>query len=36
MPYIRMIRSYTETMELPEAVDRAMDECIREGVLRTS
>ena len=32
--YTDKIRSYTETMELPEAVDRAMDECIREGVLK--
>ena len=32
--YTDRIRSYTETMELPEAVDRAMDECIREGVLK--
>ena len=32
--YTDKIRSYTEEMELPEAVDRAMDECIREGVLK--
>ena len=32
--YTDRIRSYTEEMELPEAVDRAMDECIREGVLK--
>ena len=32
--YTDRIRIYTETMELPEAVDRAMDECIREGVLK--
>ena len=32
--YTDKIRMYTETMELPEAVDRAMDECIREDVLR--
>ena len=32
--YTDKIRNYTETMELSEAVDRAMDECIREDVLR--
>ena len=32
--YTDKIRAYTEEMELPEAVDRAMDECIREDVLR--
>lgn len=32
--YTDKIRAYTETMELSEAVDRAMDECIREDVLR--
>ena len=32
--YTDKIRAYTEEMELPEAVDRAMDECIRENVLR--
>ena len=32
--YSDKIRAYTEEMELPEAVDRAMDECIREDVLR--
>ena len=32
--YTDKIRNYTETMELSEAVDRAMDECIRENVLK--
>ena len=32
--YTDKIRAYTEEMELSEAVDRAMDECIREDVLR--
>ena len=32
--YTDKIRAYTEEMELPETVDRAMDECIREDVLR--
>ena len=32
--YTDKIRIYTEEMGLPEAVDRAMDECIREGVLK--
>ena len=32
--YTDKIRSYTETMELPEAVDRAINECIKEDVLR--
>ena len=32
--YTDKIRNYTETLELSEAVDRAMDECIREDVLR--
>ena len=32
--YADKIRAYTEEMELSEAVDRAMDECIREDVLR--
>ncbi len=32
--YTDKIRAYTEEMELPEAVDRTMDECIREDVLR--
>ena len=31
--YTDKIRAYTEEMELSEAVDRAMDECIREDVL---
>ena len=31
--YTDKIRNYTETMELSEAVDRAMDECIREDGL---
>ena len=32
--YTDKIRMYTESMELQEAVDRAIDECIRENVLR--
>ena len=32
--YTDKIRMYTETMELPEAVDRAINECIEEDVLR--
>ena len=32
--YTDKIRTYTETMELPEAVDRAINECIKEDVLR--
>ncbi len=32
--YTEKIRMYTETMELPEAVDRAINECIKEDVLR--
>ena len=32
--YTDKIRAYTETMELPEAVDRAINECIEEDVLR--
>ena len=32
--YTDKIRTYTETMELPEAVDRAIKECIEEDVLR--
>ena len=28
------IRAYTETMDLPEAVDRAINECIEEDILR--
>ena len=32
--YTDKIRNYTETMELSEAVDRAMNERIRENVLR--
>ena len=32
--YTDKIRMYTETMELPEAVDRAINECIKEDVLR--
>ena len=32
--YTDKIRGYTETMELPEAVDRAINECIEEDVLR--
>ena len=32
--YTDKIRMYTETMEFPEAVDRAINECIKEDVLR--
>ena len=32
--YTDKIRGYTEAMELPEAVDRAINECIEEDVLR--
>ena len=32
--YTDKIRAYTEMMELPEAVDRAINECIEEDVLR--
>lgn len=32
--YTDKIRTYAETMELPEAVDRAINECIEEDVLR--
>lgn len=32
--YTDKIRMYAESMELQEAVDRAIDECIRENVLR--
>ena len=32
--YTDKIRAYTEKMELAEAVDRAINECIEEGVLR--
>ena len=32
--YTDKIRAYTETMELPEAVDRAVNECIEEDILR--
>ena len=32
--YTDKIRAYTETMELPEAVDRAINECIEEDILR--
>ena len=32
--YTDKIRMYTETMELPEAVDRAINECIEEDILR--
>ena len=32
--YTDKIRTYTETMELPEAVDRAINECIEEDILR--
>ena len=32
--YTDKIRAYTETMELAEAVDRAINECIEEDVLR--
>ena len=32
--YTDKIRMYTETMELPEAVNRAINECIEEDVLR--
>ena len=32
--YTDKIRAYTETMELAEAVDRAINECIKEDVLR--
>ena len=32
--YTDKIRAYTETMDLPEAVDRAINECIEEDILR--
>ncbi len=32
--YTDKIRMYTKVMPLPDAVERAIDECIREGVLR--
>ena len=32
--YTEKIRAYTETMELAEAVDRAINECIEEDILR--
>ena len=32
--YTDKIRMYTETLELPEAVDRAINECIEEDILR--
>ena len=32
--YTDKIRMYTETMEFPEAVDRTINECIKEDVLR--
>ena len=32
--YTDKIRAYTATMELPEAVDRAINECIEEDVLK--
>ena len=33
MTYVDLVRAYAEEMELPEAVARAVDECIRNGVL---
>ena len=32
--YTARVREYTETMELEEAVERAMEECIQEGILK--
>lgn len=32
--YIRRIREYVKTMSVENAVDRTIDECIREGILR--
>ncbi len=34
MQYVNRVRSYQRDMQLAEAVDRAVDECIREGILR--
>ena len=34
MQYVNRIRQYTETMELAEAVERTVKECIDEGILR--
>ncbi len=34
MQYVNRVRKYQRDMELAEAVDRAVDECIREGILR--
>lgn len=32
--YTARVREYTETMELEEAVERAIEECIQEGILK--
>ena len=32
--YVARVRSYTATMQLEEAVDRAVNECIRENILK--
>ena len=32
--YTSRVREYTETMELEEAVERAIEECIQEGILK--
>lgn len=32
--YAARVREYTETMELEEAVERAIEECIQEGILK--
>ena len=34
MQYVNRVRLYTETMELAAAVERAVKECIEEGILR--
>ncbi len=34
MQYVNRVRRYRKDMQLVEAVDRAVDECIREGILR--
>ncbi len=34
MQFVERVRTYAEYMELNEAVERAVDECIQEGILR--
>lgn len=34
MQYIEKVRSYTPCMDLPKAVEQAVQECIQEGILK--